>query len=450
MITRLLAVGFVLLSAGQAFGQSSPIEISATGLHEAKPGDSPELASQLALADARRKVWQAAGARLRGHPAAKNLAMPAPQIDAYLAALLVVERAAPAPARAGARATEVTLRTVLDVDRTLASMAALRKDQDTTRELLAAWARHQRQYDAIDALTNRRADADANAATAIADQQQRLAAALEAAHLTAQATAAMVRTVEGTVGGRAPTEEGRLRARKLIEAALALSPESPDAHAALGDWFIEAEQPEAAEGAFRAALKAAPDSVSIRTRLAEAVRLQGRFDEAVAELRQAIAIDPGYAQTHADLGLVLRAQRKFPEAVAEYREALRLERDSVDAHNGLAVTFANQGELDSAVAEFREIVRVDPDSTIGYYNLAFALAQLDRDEESAAALREVIRINPNHYNARFNLGELFRLDGKYDDAVTQFREFLRLAPDQPQNQRNIQRARGYIDQLAEP
>jgi tetratricopeptide (TPR) repeat protein len=86
---------------------------------------------------------------------------------------------------------------------------------------------------------------------------------------------------------------------------------------------------------------------------------------------------------------------------------------------------------------------------MGYYNLAYALAELDRDEESAAALREVIRINPNHYNARFNLGELFRLEGKYDDSVTQFREYLRLAPDQPQNQRNIQRARSYIAKFAE-
>lgn len=450
MIKTLLAVGLVLLSAGQAYGQSSSIDVAASGVYEARAGDTPELASQLALVDGRRKVWQAAGAQLRAHPAAKNLALTASQLDAYLAAILVVEPAASVSSPTNGRATEIALHTTLDVERTLASLAALRRDQDATRELVAAWGRIERQHAAIAALTEKRARAGADAAPAIAEQQYRLAAALDAAHLAAQATAAMARTVESTVGGRAPTAQGQLRARQLIEAALARSPDSPDAHAALGDWLVEAEQPDAAEAAFRAALKTAPDSAPIRTKLAEAVRLQGRFDEAIAELRQAIGADPGYAQSHADLGLVLRAQRKFPEAVAEYREALRLEPDSVDAHNGLAVTFANQGELDSAVAEFREIIRVDPDSAIGYYNLAFALAELDRDVESAAALREVVRINPNHYNARFNLGELFRLEGKYDDAVTQFREYLRLAPDQPQNRRNIQRARGYIEQFTEP
>ncbi|HWV93694.1 MAG TPA: tetratricopeptide repeat protein, partial [Vicinamibacterales bacterium] len=92
----------------------------------------------------------------------------------------------------------------------------------------------------------------------------------------------------------------------------------------------------------------------------------------------------------------------------------------------------------------------DPDSTIGYYNLAYALADLDRDVESAAALREVIRINPNHYNAHYNLGELFRLEGKYDESAKRFREYLRLAPDTPQNQRNIERARGFVQKFEDP
>jgi tetratricopeptide (TPR) repeat protein len=106
--------------------------------------------------------------------------------------------------------------------------------------------------------------------------------------------------------------------------------------------------------------------------------------------------------------------------------------------------------VDEAITEFREIIRIDPDSTVGFYNLAYALADRDLDVESAAALREVIRINPDHYNARFNLGELFRLEGKFDDSATQFREYLRLAPDTPQNQRNIRRARGYVQQFTDP
>jgi TolA-binding protein len=74
---------------------------------------------------------------------------------------------------------------------------------------------------------------------------------------------------------------------------------------------------------------------------------------------------------------------------------------------------------------------------------------MDRDVEAAAALREVIRIYPDHYNAHYNLGEMFRLEGKFDESAKQFREYVRLAPDTPQNQRNLRRARQFIQQYSE-
>ena len=132
-----------------------------------------------------------------------------------------------------------------------------------------------------------------------------------------------------------------------------------------------------------------------------------------------------------------------------YREAIRIDPDWADAHNGLAVTFARQGRADLAVEQFREVTRIDPDSTIGYFNLATALADLDRDVEAAAALREVIRIYPDHYNAHYNLGEMFRLEGKFDESAKQFREYVRLAPNTPQTQRNLRRARQFIEQYSD-
>jgi superkiller protein 3 len=311
-------------------------------------------------------------------------------------------------------------------------MAMLRKDQDASYDIVKAWTGMQRLHQQL--------------AAANPGERTQLIAAFQAKHLAARATAAVARTEEAAVGGRAPSAEGRLRAKEFADAALALAPDSPDAHEVMGDLYVDASEPEAAEVEFRKAL-VGNDSAAVRTKLAEAIRLQGKFPEAVTELREAIRLEPGSARAYSGLGLVLRAQRSFQESIAAYQEAIRLDPDLIDAHNGLAVALANQGKLNDAVGEFREIIRVDPDSAIGYYNLAYALADLDRDVESAAALREVVRINPNHYNARFNLGELFRLEGKYDEAVKQFREYLRLTPDAPQNRRNIERAKGYIQKF---
>jgi tetratricopeptide (TPR) repeat protein len=372
-----------------------------------------------AAIDARFTAWRTAATQLLGREDVKALRLTPEEVDAYTAVLLGTDEPRPR-----ADLTDVARR-----------MAMLHKDQDAAYDIVDAWSGMQQLLQRLGG--------------AAAPERARLLTALQAKHLAAQASAALARTEESPIGGRAPSADGRERAKQLADAALALAPESPDAHAVMGDLLIDASEPEAAEAEFRRAL-AGENSAAMRTKLAEALRLQGDFAEAVAELRQAIQLDPRFARAHSGLGLALRAQRNFPESTAAYQEAIRLDPDLIDAHNGLAVVLANQGRLTDAVGEFREIIRVDPDSAIGYYNLAYALADLDRDVESAAALREVVRINPNHYNARFNLGELFRLEGKYDESVKQFREYLRLAPDAPQNRRNIERAKGYIEKFSDP
>ena len=374
-------------------------------------------ATQQARVDAQFKAWRTAVTQLLARADVKALRLKPIEVEAYTAVIL---DSAP-----GARVD------LADVAR---RMALLHKDQDATDDIVDTWTGMQQLHEQL--------------ARSAAPERARLLTALQAKHLAAQASAALARTEESAVGGRAPTDEGRDRAKQLADAALALAPDSPDAHEVMGDLFIDASEPEDAEDEFRKALLG-NDSASLRTKLAEALRLQGDFDQAITELRAAIKIEPRSARAYSGLGLALRGQRNLPESTAAYQDAIRLDPDLIDAHNGLAVVLANQGNLNDAVTEFREIIRIDPDSAIGYYNLSYALADLDRDVESAAALREVVRINPNHYNARFNLGELFRLEGKYDESVKQFREYLRLAPDAPQNRRNIERAKGYIQKFGD-
>jgi tetratricopeptide (TPR) repeat protein len=369
-------------------------------------GDAPRLDG---LDEAVRTVASA----LRGRTEIAALKLTAIQLDAYVAATLQMD---------------------LDHDAAARRVRGLAKDEDASRAVVSSWTRMQQLQRQITANPGGRKD--------------EISATLSATYLAARASAALARTEPSTIGGHAPAAEGRRRAKALLDSAVALAPGSTEVQSALGDLFVDAEEPEEAETAYRKALMADGTSIVLRTKLAEALRLQGKFDEAVTELRAVLKTDAGHAQAYSDLGMILRAQGKPTEAISAYREAIRLAPDSVDSHNGLAITFAENGKVDEAIGEFREMVRIDPDSAIGYYNLATALAAADRDVEAAAALREVVRINPNHYNARYNLGELFRLEGKYEESAGQFREYLRLAPETPQNRRNIQRARQFVQQFS--
>jgi len=410
---------FLLIAATSVFAQSPSIDIRATGEHRIVPNDTPETARALALADAEHKILLKAVAQLQDRADVKALRLAPSQLDAYVAALLnIYDAATPAAFVESRTSCQVNVRMRLDANATAHRLERLRKDQEASSQLEQTWREMQDPTLTLPARRVKRA--------------------------VMQIAVALARTEEAPIGGRAPSKEGRTRARQLADAALVLAPDSADAHAAMGDVLIDARELETAEAEYRTALAANPNASSGHWRLGNALLLQSEFTEAEAELREAIRLDGRSVQAHTDLGLTLKSQRKLADAAVEYREALALNPDFVEAHNGLAVTLAGQGRMPDAVTEFREIVRIDPDSAIGYYNLSFALAELDRDEESADAIREVIRINPNHYNARYNMGELFRLEGKYDESAAQFREYLRLAPDTPENRRNIGRAKDFI------
>ena len=438
-------------ASAAARAQSATVEFDVTGEHRMTRGDTDESARQLALVDARRQAWGTAVQRLQDRGEVKSLRLTPVQVEAFMATLLEIqEQPTRSAIDAATRTARVRLHGRMDAGDVTRRMTGLRNDQDAAFDVVEAWTEAQQLHRQLADQTQLRASLPDDKASAIVREQLQTIVILNAKHVSAQASAALARTEPSAIGGRTPSEEGRERARKLAESALALAPDSPDVHDVIGEIWLDALEPEAAEDEFRKALLVYAQSSNGRTKLAEALRLQGKFDEAVAELREALRIDPNSARAYSGLGLVLRAQSKLPEAVAAYQDAIRLDPDLIDARNGIAVALANQGKLEEAVAQFREIIRVDPDSAIGYYNLAYALADLDRDVESAAALREVIRINPNHYNARYNLGELFRLEGKYDESAKQFREYLRLAPDIPQNQRNIQRAQGFVQKFEDP
>ncbi|MEO8257466.1 MAG: tetratricopeptide repeat protein [Acidobacteriota bacterium] len=433
-----LSTILILGLAAAASAQTPAIEIRATGTHSPSSGETPELARQLALADATRQALQQAGGRLKDLAGVKALQLTPAQVDAFAAATLEPQEQPPptaaAPNRGGYQA-DVLIR--LDEGDAVRRLGGLRKDQEASHALVELWQQTERLHQQL---------ADS---TRVQSRQLTLTA-LRVKQLAAQVAAELARTEENPGGGRQPSTAGRERAKQRAEAALAAAPESADAHYAMGDVLMDAGQSEAAAAAYRKGLAANPESSAGHIKLANTLRFEGKLSEAVAELREALRIDANSALAHSDLGFVLRAQGNGPDAAAEYREAIRLDPDFIDAHNGLAITLAGQGLLADAIAEFREMIRIDADSAVGYYNLASALADEDKDEESAAALREVVRINPSHYNAHYNLGELFRLESKFDESTRQFQEYLRLAPDTPQNQRNIQRARGFIKSFENP
>jgi tetratricopeptide (TPR) repeat protein len=427
-------------------GLAQVSEIRASGEYTAGTNDAPEAARLLAGLDARSKALQKAVAVLADVPAVKGLSLTETQLNAYVAGIVEFTELENKVDGNGFK-SEIVVR--LDGTDAARRFATLHQDTEASLDLVDILQRNRQLRERLtqDNLAIRSAGASDLAKVAATRQQTILR--LQASALLAQGRFTSARHELGTASSRIASDEGRRRARELVERALAIDSTNPDAHRALGDVLLMEDQAGQAEKEFREVLKENPNSSRDHNKLGNAILDQGRLPEAVAEFKEAIRINPADGVSHADLGLVLRAQQDLSGALAEYRQALLIDPNYVDAHNYLGIAFAGEGQIAEALAEFREIIRIRPDSTLGHFNAATALADLEKDEESAKELRETVRLNPNHYNAHYNLGEMLRLLGELGESAKEFREYVNRAPDTPATQRNKERAMTFIKAFEE-
>jgi tetratricopeptide (TPR) repeat protein len=145
-----------------------------------------------------------------------------------------------------------------------------------------------------------------------------------------------------------------------LRAAVALNP---------GDWRLlldVADQLRAADdlaGSLeisRRALALRPDSADAHVAVALTLFRQGRLEEAGAAYEQAARLAPRAARVHAGLGEVRLDQDRYADAAAAFSRALAVSPDDAGVHNSLGIALALAGEPDRAVPHFARAVALAP------------------------------------------------------------------------------------------
>jgi Flp pilus assembly protein TadD len=116
------------------------------------------------------------------------------------------------------------------------------------------------------------------------------------------------------------------RASELLNQAVDIRIDTPQAWLALGMIHMDAEKPDAALAALSQAVLHDPKNPRARNFLGVVVGRRGWIDGAQAELRRAVELDPGYADAHYNLA-VFYLQEKPPAvelARRHYFKALEL------------------------------------------------------------------------------------------------------------------------------
>jgi serine/threonine protein kinase/tetratricopeptide (TPR) repeat protein len=192
-----------------------------------------------------------------------------------------------------------------------------------------------------------------------------------------------------------PTAADSAASQHAAARALALAPQLPEAHFAMGSYDGYALRDFArALGEFEAALREAPRSAILLSGAARAERALGRWDAAVAHYRDAARLDPRSVAIALELGRTYLWLRRLPEARASLDRGLAISPGNLSTVDLSTMIRLAAGDLAGAHA-LVQTARIDADPTVldaylaKYYDLGWALdsaGQRVLDVLTAAAL----------------------------------------------------------------
>jgi TolB-like protein/Flp pilus assembly protein TadD len=158
--------------------------------------------------------------------------------------------------------------------------------------------------------------------------------------------------------------------KSLIDRALALASNSPEAHFALGLFFYWGHrQYEMALAEFNRALELQPNNADARAYCAWVYRRRGEWERSLTDSKRAEELDPRDARISFNIGVTYAALRLWKDAERAQLRAL-----AIDPHNTLAALFLLSsrlnatGDVDSArrsLDNFPEVIKNAPGGAAG-------------------------------------------------------------------------------------
>jgi len=199
--------------------------------------------------------------------------------------------------------------------------------------------------------------------------------------------------------------EGNNLARRMVEEALAMCPDSSSAYEILAAthmmdyWYGSGKSPrESLEKAFELAKKA-------------------------------IALDDSLAQAHGLLSFLYSMKREYEKALAEGERAIALDPNGADVHAWYASSLTYAGRPEEAIPLFQKAIRLNPLAPAWYFQqLGHPLRITGRFEEGVSAYKKALQRAPNNIIAHINLVATYSMMGREKDARAEAAEVLRINP----------------------
>jgi len=181
--------------------------------------------------------------------------------------------------------------------------------------------------------------------------------------------------------------DGAMQLQRLADAT-----QSVDAYFLAGSTFLDLNEAELARKDLDTALRMNPALPHIYTLAGMARDSAGDHEAAEKAFREALRLDPGDFNANLYLGAILTKRRDLEEAKRYLDRALALNQASTMARYEVAMWKSTSGQYDSAVVDLEKIVKEDPDWLEPHVELAAVYYRLHRPAEGAKQREIVARI----------------------------------------------------------
>ena len=168
-----------------------------------------------------------------------------------------------------------------------------------------------------------------------------------------------------------------------------------DAHAVLPYYAATSPKDDAGKALAAAgkAVKLDDTLAEAHTSLANALVLNLHFSDAVPEFQRAIELNPNYATAHHWYGELLQNDGRTDEALAELRRAHELDPLSLVINSVLGSTLIVAGQDDAAIDQLQKTIAMDPNFDLAHWFLGQAYEDKGRVTEAIQEYEKATKLN---------------------------------------------------------
>jgi len=210
--------------------------------------------------------------------------------------------------------------------------------------------------------------------------------------------------------------------RSYLDRAKDVAPNDGDVLSAWGEYYLDIEDWNAAEGAFRRAVDASPSNPDASLGLGRVLYRQGKYKESEARLTAAIQMEPNSPLAYSDRSRARYRQGKYKEAAGDLDTAIAKAPNESWLYLERGRYRLDTRDLPGAESDFDKAIALDPGYFLSYAYRGGILEESGKDEAALADYRKVIQLYPDYWYAFESAGATaFRL-GLWDESAVDFKK----------------------------